>query len=191
MLFSKLTQMALATVIVVGSVSVAFLLNANASDYHHIPMKIASTKKSACPFSMASANIVGTAQKAGMFSTLIVALKATGLDKTLASKDSKFTVFAPTDDAFKKLPAGTVEMLLKPENKAKLTKILTYHVVAKPFNAGSVLKMPTIGTVEGSNLAVSLKKGKPFVNNSQITKTDIYATNGIIHVVDSVLMPTD
>jgi uncharacterized surface protein with fasciclin (FAS1) repeats len=191
MSFSKLTKLAVAAFVAVSSLTASFLLNANAGDYDHHAMKMSQPQKSACPFSMASANIVGTAQKAGMFSTLIVALKATGLDKTLASKDSKFTVFAPTDDAFKKLPAGTVESLLKPENKAKLTKILTYHVVAKPLNAGSVLKMPTIGTVEGSNLTVSLKQGKPFVNNSQITKTNIYATNGIIHVVDTVLMPKD
>jgi uncharacterized surface protein with fasciclin (FAS1) repeats len=191
MSFSKFIQVSLAALVLTGSVSVASLLQANAGDYNHHAMKMAATKTKPCPFSMASANIVGTAQKAGMFSTLIVALKATGLDKTLASKDSKFTVFAPTDDAFKKLPAGTVEMLLKPENKAKLTKILTYHVVAKPLNAGSVLKMPMIGTVQGSNLVVSMKAGKPFVNNSQITKTDIYATNGIIHVIDTVLMPAN
>lgn len=188
MFLSKLGQLSLVALFVAGSVSVSSLLTANANDSHH---SVAKTASKGCPFASASANIVGTAQKAGTFNTLIVALKATGLDKTLASKESKFTVFAPTDAAFKKLPAGTVESLLKPENKAKLTKILTYHVAGRPLNAATVLKTPAIATVEGSSLAVSLKGGKPYVNNSQITKTDIYATNGIIHVIDTVLIPTD
>ena len=187
MFLSKLSKLALATLILLGSVSVSSF-TATACDYSH---KTVSMKAKGCPYAMASGNIVKTAEKTGMFSTLIVALKATGLDKTLAAKDSKFTVFAPTDDAFKKLPAGTIETLLKPENKAKLVKILTYHVVPKPLSAGNVLKMPTISTVEGSTLAVALKAGKPFVNNAQITKTDVYATNGIIHVIDTVLIPTD
>jgi uncharacterized surface protein with fasciclin (FAS1) repeats len=142
-------------------------------------------------FSMATGNIVETAQNEGVFSTLIVALKATGLDQTLADKTTKFTVFAPTDEAFSKLPPGTVEMLLMPENKAKLTKILTYHVVMDPMTATDIQKNNLIRTVEGSTLKASTVSGKPFINNSQITKTDIYATNGIVHVIDNVLMPTD
>ena len=133
MFLSKLDQLSLVALFVAGSVSVSSLLTANANDYSHSATKTKTTASKGCPFASASANIVGTAQKAGTFNTLIVALKATGLDKTLASKESKFTVFAPTDAAFKKLPAGTVESLLKPENKAKLTKILTYHVAGKPL----------------------------------------------------------
>ena len=100
--------------------------------------------------------MIEVAQNEGVFSTLIAALKATGLDQTLADKNTKFTVFAPTDEAFSKLPPGTVEMLLMPENKAKLTKILSYHVVLEPMMAKDVLKNNLIRTVEGSTLKASM-----------------------------------
>ena len=182
----------LAVLALVGAVVANPIAQVMAKNSMHSTTTVQTTthqKTMGCPFSMASGNIVQTAEKTAMFNTLIAALKATGLDKTLSDPNTKCTVFAPTDDAFKKLPTGTVENLLKPENKAQLVKILTYHVVAKPINAGNVLKMPMINTVEGDNLTISLKDGKPFVDNAQITKTDVYATNGIIHVVDSVLMP--
>jgi uncharacterized surface protein with fasciclin (FAS1) repeats len=150
-----------------------------------------STTKMVCPYAVASGNLVEIAQNEGVFSTLIMALKATGLDQTLASKTTKFTVFAPTDEAFSKLPTGTVENLLLPENKAKLTQILTYHIIMEPMTATDIQKNNLIRTVEGDTLKASTIDGKPFINDAQITSSNIYATNGIIHVIDTVLMPSD
>jgi len=134
-----------------------------------------------------AADIVDTAVQAGSFKTLAKALTAAGLVDTLKGK-GPFTVFAPTDEAFAKLPKGTLETLLKPENKAKLVKILTYHVVP-----GSVLstqlKPGPVKTVEGSSVPVSLEGGKVEVGNAYVTKADIKTDNGVIHVIDSVLLP--
>jgi uncharacterized surface protein with fasciclin (FAS1) repeats len=143
----------------------------------------------ACPYSMATDNLVETAANEGVFSTLITALNAAGLTKTLMDANTKFTVFAPTDEAFSKLPPGTLEMLLLPENKAKLTKILSYHVVIEPLNASEIQKNNLIRTLQGSTLKVATFGGKPYVNNAEITRSNVYATNGIIHVIDTVLMP--
>ena len=121
------------------------------------------------------------------FSTLVAAIKAAGLAETL-SGPGPFTVFAPTNEAFAKLPKGTVEDLLKPENKAKLTAILTYHVVAGKVMAADVKTMMA-KTVEGGELDVKAAKGKVMVNNAKVVKTDIAASNGVIHVIDTVLMP--
>ena len=133
-------------------------------------------------------DIVDTAVAAGSFKTLAAALQAAGLVETLKGK-GPFTVFAPTDEAFAKLPAGTVESLLKPENKAKLVSILTYHVVAGKVMAADVVKMTTGKTVQGSSVKISATGGKVMVDQATVTKTDIAASNGVIHVVDSVLMP--
>ena len=143
------------------------------------------------PYSIASGNLVEIAQNEGVFSTLMTALKATGLDQTLADTTTKFTVFAPTNEAFSKLPAGTVEDLLLPENEAKLTQILTYHIVMEPMTATDIQKNNLIRTFEGDTLKASTIDGKPFINDAQITSGNIYATNGIIHVIDTVLMPSD
>ena len=133
-------------------------------------------------------DIVDTAVGAGSFKTLVAAVKAAGLVETLKSP-GPFTVFAPTDDAFAKLPKGTVESLLKPENKAKLVAILTYHVVAGKVLAADVVKVDSAKTVNGKTLPVKVKRGSVFVGTAQVVKTDILCSNGVIHVIDSVLLP--
>lgn len=133
-------------------------------------------------------DIVETAVAAGSFKTLAAALQAAGLVDTLKGK-GPFTVFAPTDEAFAKLPAGTVENLLKPENKDKLVAILTYHVVPGKVLAARVVKMTSAKTVNGQSLSISVNDGTVTVDNAKVVKTNILCTNGVIHVVDTVLMP--
>ena len=135
------------------------------------------------------ANIVETAVAAGQFKTLAAALEAAGLIDALTGK-GPFTVFAPTDEAFAKLPAGTVESLLKPENKEKLKSILLYHVVAGNVTAKQVTKLNgrTVRTLEGASIKVSTTHGVT-VDDARVTKTDIQASNGVIHVIDKVLVP--
>ncbi|MEO8439904.1 MAG: fasciclin domain-containing protein [Spartobacteria bacterium] len=135
-------------------------------------------------------NIYDTAASNKTFSTLTAALKAGGKQEMLEEDKGPFTVFAPTDAAFAKLPAGTVENLLKPENKAKLGKILAYHVVPGKVMAADVKTMEA-KTAEGSDLNVKVDDGKVMVNDANVIKTDIPATNGVIHVIDTVLMPPD
>jgi uncharacterized surface protein with fasciclin (FAS1) repeats len=133
-------------------------------------------------------DIVDTAVAAGNFKTLAAALKAAGLVDTLKG-DGPFTVFAPTDEAFAKLPAGTVEDLLKPENKEKLVAILTYHVVPARAMAKDVAGMKSAKTVNGKELKLKVSDDKVMVNDATVTKADIEASNGVIHVIDAVLMP--
>ncbi len=141
----------------------------------------------ACP-AACTKDIVDTAVAAGSFKTLAAALGAGGLVDTLKSK-GPFTVFAPTDEAFAKLPKGTVEDLLKPENKAKLVKILTYHVVPGKVTAADVVKLSSAKTVEGSEVKIAVNGGKVKVDNAQVVKADIVTSNGVIHVIDSVILP--
>ena len=133
-------------------------------------------------------DIVDTAVAAETFKTLAAALTAADLIETLKG-EGPFTVFAPTDDAFAKLPEGTVEELLKPENKAKLTAILTYHVISGRVLAADVVKLSAAKTVQGSKARIHVKDGKVFVDDAQVTATDIEAANGVIHVIDSVIIP--
>jgi uncharacterized surface protein with fasciclin (FAS1) repeats len=133
-------------------------------------------------------DIVDTAVGAGQFKTLAAALTAAGLVDTLKGS-GPFTVFAPTDEAFAKLPAGTVETLLKPENKAKLVSILTYHVVSGKVMAAQVMKMSSAKTVQGTDVMVAANGGTVTVNNAKVVKADIPASNGVIHVIDTVIMP--
>ncbi|MBN2024545.1 MAG: fasciclin domain-containing protein [Pirellulales bacterium] len=133
-------------------------------------------------------DIVDTAVAAGSFKTLAAALEAGGLVETLKGK-GPFTVFAPTDEAFAKLPKGTVEDLLRPENKAKLVKILTYHVVPGKVMASDVVKLSKAKTVEGSEARIAVKEGKVMVDNATVVKTDIRTANGVIHVIDAVILP--
>jgi uncharacterized surface protein with fasciclin (FAS1) repeats len=135
-----------------------------------------------------SKDIVDTAVAAGNFNTLAAALKAADLIDTLKSA-GPFTVFAPTDDAFAKLPPGTVEMLLKPENKEKLKSILTYHVVAGKAMAADLKDGQSVKTVNGKDLMVKISDGKVMVGDAHVTTPDIAASNGVIHVIDTVLMP--
>jgi len=136
----------------------------------------------------AKKDIVDTAVAAGNFKTLAAALGAGGLVETLKGK-GPFTVFAPTDEAFGKLPKGTVEDLLKPENKAKLVKILTYHVVPGKVTAADVVKLSSAKTVEGSEVKIAAADGKVRVDGANVVKTDIAASNGVIHVIDAVILP--
>ncbi len=133
-------------------------------------------------------NIPATADKAGTFKTLLAAAKAAGLVGVL-SGDKPLTVFAPTDDAFAKLPAGTVESLLKPENKDKLAAILKFHVVTGRVYSNDVLSKQELKTVHGGILTVALKNGVATINGAGLVATDIDASNGVIHVIDSVMMP--
>jgi len=136
-----------------------------------------------------AADIVDTAVAAGSFKTLVAAVKAAGLVETLKSA-GPFTVFAPTDEAFAKLPAGTLEMLLKPENKAKLAGILTYHVVAGKVMAADVVKVKSAKSVQGGDIKVKVAGGTVMLNGaSKVVKTDIVTDNGVIHVIDTVIMP--
>ena len=137
---------------------------------------------------MKGADIVDTAIKAGQFNTLAKALTAAGLVDTLKG-DGPFTVFAPTDAAFAKLPAGTLESLLKPENKDKLTSILTYHVVPGAVKASQVASMSSAATVNGEKVAFKAQNNKVTVDDANVVKADIVASNGVIHVIDTVLMP--
>ena len=132
------------------------------------------------------ADIVDTAVADGHFKTLAKALTAAGLVDTLKGK-GPFTVFAPTDEAFAKLPKGTLDALLK--DKKKLTAVLTYHVVAGKVMAADVVKLKTAKTVNGADLKITVTGGTVMVNDAKVTQTDIEATNGVIHVVDSVLLP--
>jgi uncharacterized surface protein with fasciclin (FAS1) repeats len=135
-------------------------------------------------------DIVDTAVAAGSFTTLAKALQAADLVDTLKGK-GPFTVFAPTDEAFAKLPAGTLQDLLKPENKMKLKRILTYHVVPGRVSAAEVVKMSSAKTVSGDTIAIKASGGTVTVDHARVVKTDIAASNGIIHVIDTVLLPTD
>ena len=133
-------------------------------------------------------DIVDTAASAGSFTTLLAAAKAAGLVDTLKS-DGPFTVFAPTDEAFAALPEGTVEMLLKPENKEKLAQILTYHVVpAKVMSSEIAGKKASVLTVEGSKARIDATHGVK-IDGAKVVKADIEASNGVIHVIDAVIMP--
>ncbi len=134
-------------------------------------------------------SIVGVAAKAGTFGTLLAAAKAAGLAETL-DKGGPFTVFAPTDAAFAKLPKGTVEGLLKPENKAKLASLLTYHVVGKVIPAKDIPKKSThVKTLNGKSVTTKAGKSGVTINNAKVTAADVKADNGLIHVIDTVLMP--
>jgi uncharacterized surface protein with fasciclin (FAS1) repeats len=133
-------------------------------------------------------DIVDTAVAAGSFKTLAAALEAAGLIDTLKGA-GPFTVFAPTDEAFAKLPAGTVEGLLK--DKPKLTAILTYHVVAGKVEAADVVKLDSAKTVNGKSVTIKVVDGKVHVDNATVTAADVQASNGVIHVIDTVLIPKE
>ena len=136
----------------------------------------------------ANKDIVDTAVAAGSFKTLAKALQAADLVATLKEK-GPFTVFAPTDEAFARLPEGTLDDLLKPENKAKLRRILTYHVVPGRLMAADVLKVKSAKAVSGDTIDIKTSGGNVMVDEARVTKTDVNASNGVIHVIDSVILP--
>ncbi len=133
-------------------------------------------------------DIVDTAVAAGSFDTLVSAVKAAGLVDALKG-DGPFTVFAPTDEAFAALPAGTVESLLKPENKEKLQAILKYHVVSGKVMAADVVKLKSAATLEGSSVKINASSKGVMVDGANVVTTDIMTSNGVIHVIDAVILP--
>jgi len=151
--------------------------------------KCAGTSTQIIAYKKEKMDIVDTAVSAGSFKTLAAALQAAGLVETLKGK-GPFTVFAPTDEAFAKLPPGTVEALLKPENKAKLVGILTYHVVAGNVKAADVVKLKSAETVQGQSVAIDATNGVK-INGANVVKADIDCGNGVIHVIDTVLLPKE
>jgi len=140
------------------------------------------------PLRAQSRTIIATAVSAGSFTTLARALEAADLVTTLEGQ-GPFTVFAPTDEAFAKLPPGTVDNLLKPENKAKLRRVLMYHVVSGKVMAADVVKAQTAKAMSGDTIAVKAHGGTVHVDAAQVTKADIAASNGVIHVIDAVMLP--
>jgi uncharacterized surface protein with fasciclin (FAS1) repeats len=138
--------------------------------------------------SMAEKDIVETAMAAGSFETLVAAVQAAGLVETLQG-EGPFTVFAPTDEAFAKLPEGTLEMLLEPENREKLVAILTYHVVSGRVTSDQVVKLESAKTVQGQAVDIRVKDGRAYVDNARVIQADIETSNGVIHVIDAVILP--
>ncbi|MFC3093684.1 fasciclin domain-containing protein [Alteromonas sediminis] len=136
----------------------------------------------------AKKDIVDTAASVSDFSTLVTAVQAAGLVDTLKS-DGPFTVFAPTNEAFAALPDGTLESLLKPENKEKLVSILTYHVVAGEVKAADVVSLSQAETVQGDTIDIKTKYGKVMIDGATVTQTDIATSNGVIHIIDKVILP--
>lgn len=153
-----------------------------------LALSLMALSLSAAAGSMGKKDIVDTAVAAGNFKTLAAALQAAGLVDTLKGP-GPFTVFAPTDEAFAKLPAGTVDDLLKPENHDKLVAILTYHVVPGKVMAKDVVKLREAKTVNGKDVKIMTEGGKVMVDNANVVKTDIACSNGVIHVIDSVILP--
>ena len=155
---------------------------------HYLPTLLAGALAMTVGASAASAADIVETAAAGNFNTLVAAIKAAGLVDTLKGP-GPFTVFAPTDEAFAKLPPGTLETLLKPENKAKLQSILTYHVVAGRVMAQDVMKLTSAKTVEGQSVMIKTMNGSVMVGGAHVIKTDIMASNGVIHVIDEVMLP--
>jgi len=138
---------------------------------------------------MAAKDIVEVATEAGTFNTLLAAATAADLVDALKG-EGPLTVFAPTDEAFAKLPEGTVETLLKPENKTKLQAVLLYHVVEGEVTSAEVVKLSSAKTLQGDTVDISVKMGKVYINDAQVIGADVEASNGVIHVVDAVILPS-
>lgn len=173
----------------------AMLSTTSVSAGEQCPIAAAAAARQAAHTTLVAApadqkDIVDTAVSAGQFKTLVAAVKAAGLVETLKG-DGPFTVFAPTDAAFAKLPSGTVETLLKPENRKKLQDILKYHVVSGKVMAADAAKVSSAKTVEGQEIAIKAADGVVTINKAKVVKADIVASNGVIHVIDSVLMPAE
>jgi uncharacterized surface protein with fasciclin (FAS1) repeats len=195
--FVKRSAVALALVALAVSGGVA-MANANCPIQK---MKAACASKmgakpaTKCPFANAKGNMAEVLampiKQVGTFNTLLAAVKAAGMEEKFACPKGHSTLFAPTDAAFAKLPAGTLDMLLKPENQEKLRGILKFHVSPSVQVASKVLSRQHLSTYNGETLAVTRKDGAVYINNAKVLKTDVYATNGVIHVIDTVLMPAE
>lgn len=179
--------MSLRTLALVASVSI-FTLAGCGGGAQSEPGAAAPTSAQGGPSSSAKSDIVDTAVSAGQFKTLVAAVKAADLVDTLKGP-GPYTVFAPTDEAFAKLPPGTVEGLLKPENKDKLKAVLTYHVVSGKVMAADAAKLTSAKTVQGKELKVSATGGTVMINDAKVVKADIACSNGVIHVIDTVVIP--
>ena len=173
---TKLKNLAIFGMVAMSCVATA--VSINAGDKKDAGKKVAAKQM----------DIIETASAAGSFKTLVTAVQAAGLVETLKGK-GPFTVFAPTDEAFAKLPAGTVEALLK--DKAKLTAILTYHVVSGKVMAADAIKLTEAKTVNGQSFRIVAGKDGVMIDNAKVVKTDIVATNGVIHVIDNVILPKE
>ena len=149
----------------------------------------AATAQMADHKNVMSKDIVDVAAEAGTFNTLIAAAKAADLVDALKG-DGPLTVFAPTDEAFAKLPEGTVETLLKPENKEKLQAVLLYHVVAGKVMSSQVVDLTSAESLQGDTIDIRVKMGKVYVDNAQVIAADVEASNGVIHVIDAVILPS-
>lgn len=173
--------------IIIASCVVASALGCAAST--PAPSSPAVASSSGGAQAQAAGDIIATARGAGSFRTLLAAVDAAGLTATLQGA-GPFTVFAPTDAAFAALPAGTVETLLRPENRARLSAVLTYHVVSGNVSAAQVTTMTTATSVQGAPIAIAVENGHVMLNHSAtVTTADVRASNGVIHVIDRVILP--
>lgn len=182
----KLTTLTLAIAVVAAMSSTSFAGSCGSGSHSHDDKSKATTASAVSKSYDKSADIVETAISAENFTTLVAAVKAAGLVEALKG-DGPFTVFAPTDEAFAALPEGTVEALLK--DTEKLTAILTYHVVPGIVKAEDVVKVDKAETLQGQSVMVKVSDGKVMIDNANVIKTDIMASNGVIHVIDAVIMP--
>lgn len=173
----------------VGVLSIAAVVSVASGSFAAPKTSLHSSKGMVTAQGNQAGTIVDVASKNSSFSTLVKAVKAAGLVDTLSGQ-GPYTVFAPTNTAFNALPKGTLDKLLKPENKQLLQKVLTYHVVSGNLKSTS-LKSGSVPTVEGSAATVRVANGGVRVNNAKVTKADISASNGVIHVIDHVLLPPD
>jgi len=180
-------KFAIAAIVGLFGASVAFAGECPVSQCEASSTQMAS-KEMPVQYTGEKKDIVDTAVGAGSFKTLVTAVQAADLVETLKGK-GPFTVFAPTDSAFAKLPEGTIPTLLKDENKGKLTSILTYHVVPGKVMAADVVNLDSAKTVNGQKVSIKVEEGKVFVDNAQVVKTDIECANGVIHVIDAVILP--
>lgn len=144
----------------------------------------------ATPSAITAKNIIEAAKQAGTFKTLLAAVEAAGLTETLKDRESEFTVFAPTDKAFQAVEKKALDGLLKPENKKELQRVLKHHVVNGRMDGKMVGTRKTLRPLDGGELAIRHEKSKVFIGDARITQTDVRAENGVIHVIDAVLMPT-
>ena len=171
---------------VIGTLAIILALSATPAFAHCGSCGVGDEHSHATKANVATSDIVDVAASAGTFNTLLAAAKAAGLVDTLKSA-GPFTVFAPTDDAFAKLPAGTIDKLLADPDKLKT--ILLYHVVSGEVTADQVVKLSNATTVEGSDVQIKVNGSKVMVDNATVLKTDVMASNGVIHVIDTVMIP--
>jgi uncharacterized surface protein with fasciclin (FAS1) repeats len=179
------------TIFAAASLSAFMLLSCNnetSKTPETAPVDTVKKEEKPAPAPAAAKDVVDVAIGSPDHTTLVAAVTAAGLVETLKGA-GPFTVFAPTNTAFEALPKGTVEGLLKPENKAKLTGILTYHVVAGAVKAADLKDGQKVKTLQGEELIVSIKDGKVMINGANVTAADLVGSNGVVHVIDAVLMP--